>query len=154
MINFYAGQYIFISSSRGWCAQLLTNVNFSIRLRNYTEVRKEGMDAQRSLMKHKLSQTYSDEIQARAKHILMKHQMSQTHSVQLHNPGYKVQSLKIWWYFFTFNISNPLCWHSMSDTLTFYSGPFGFHSSLKYFQWKFGKEIWNVIEKGSAIYCE
>ena len=27
----------------------------------------------------------------------------------------------------------------MSDTLTFYSGPFGFNSSLKHFQWEFGE---------------
>ena len=91
MINFYAGQYIFISSSRGWCAQLLTNVNFSIRLRNYTEVRKEGMDAQRSLMKHKLSQTYSDEIQARAKHIL-KHILVKKKSSQMYHDEIRVES--------------------------------------------------------------
>ena len=125
--------------------------------------------------KNYLSQTYSDEIQARVKHILkrilMKHKSSQIYSDET-----QVKSIIFWWntkcflhsswcYMFQvirykawksgdisshLTFSNPLCWHSMSDTLTFYSGPFGFHSSLKYFEWKFGKEIWNVIEEGSS----
>ena len=119
---------------------------------------KGGREAQRSLMKHKSSQT----------HILMKHtrkpnmfgwntSKSETHFGEniaktwkgskhqkfqlMFEVIHKLKWVEIEWYFFTFNISNPLCWHSMSDTLTFYSGPFGFNSSLKYFEWEFGMKF-------------
>ena len=55
---------------------------------------------------------------------------------------------------FKFNIFNPLCWHSMSDTLTSYSSPFLFHSSLKYFEGGFGKEIPNAILNGTSWDCK
>ena len=52
MINFYAPQYIFISS-RMVCTTFNVNVNFSILLRNYTEVGMGAREAKRSLMKQK-----------------------------------------------------------------------------------------------------